>query len=412
MKQKKYFKVPLAVACALFLVGGAASAATIAVSNGTVPVAGGDVTITANFTGDGVVVAYQSDVLYDATKFSSVVTTNQGTGLCSVLSPGVIRLLDGTADNSPLGNTTTCSILFTANAGSGGDVEALTLGGVQELNNSAGDALPLSDHTFTNGSITWLAGPPPDVELTFNPASAVAFGGGALGDNVSASITVGSTGSIGTGTVDNCVISGADAAAFSVTGGDPTTAPPNGAIALQATLGGAALSASLDCDVADASAATTHHWDLTAPAGTVLAPPTVGAPTVGPASPSTGAGTITFPVTAPGDVGGPAANVSCTVTSGDFTITPDPFNLTFPAGSGASQSIPYTCNPTDAAYIGILTCSGAINDEFGLECPEFSAVVEAHKPNFIPASSLWSKLALFGMLGALGMLVLGFRRSH
>jgi hypothetical protein len=30
----------------------------------------------------------------------------------------------------------------------------------------------------------------------------------------------------------------------------------------------------------------------------------------------------------------------------------------------------------------------------------------------VPASSLWSKIGLVGLLAALGMLVVGFRRQH
>ncbi len=420
MKHKNYLLLPLAAA--LLMGAGVASAATIAVSSGTVPVAGGPVTITASFTGDGLVVAYQSDVLYDGTKFSAVATTNAGTGLCSVLSPGVIRLLDGTPDNSPLGNTTTCSIVFTANAGAGGDVEPLTLGGVQELNDAGGNSLPLANHTFTNGSITWLAGPPPDVVVTFNPisGSTVAFGGGLPGANVTQSIAIGNTGTIGTGTVSGCVLSGPDAASFSITGGNPSTVPPATSLGLQATLGAAALNATLTCNVADSSATTSATWTLTAPAGTVLQAPTLAS------NPASGA-SITLPnsygtpVTTPiaftptgGDAGGPNASVTCSTASAGFTVTPAGA-LTFTPPGGAAQNAVVGCTPGASPVSGVVTCTGthqggAINWSYDVTCP--AAQTAPPPPTFVPATSLWSKLALFGVFAALGMLVLGLRRNH
>ena len=420
MKHNNSLKLSVAIAASLLFGIGAASAATIAVSNGTVPVAGGPVTITANFTGDGLVVAYQSDILFDSTKFSAVVTTGVGTGLCSTPSPGVVRLLDGTPDNTPLGNTTTCSIVFTANAGAGGDVEPLVLGGVQELNDSAGNSLPLANHTFTNGSITWLAGPPPDVVVTFNPTSGstVAFGGGLPGANVNQSIALGNTGTIGSGTVSNCTLSGPDAALFSITSGNPSTVPPAGSIGLQATLGAAALSATLTCDVADASATTSVSWPLTAPAGTVLQAPTLASnPASGTAitlPTSYGAPVSSNIVVTPtgGDAGGPNATLACSASAG-FTATAA--TLTFTPPGGASQNVVVGCTPGASAQSGTVSCagtdqSGNINWTWPVTCPAVSTAPPP--PAFVPATSLWSKLALFGVFAALGMLVLGLRRNH
>jgi len=286
---------------------------------------------------------------------------------------------------------------------------------------AAGVPIP-GGHTLGNGAIVLQGGPPPDVIVTFTPASGstVAFGGGLPGANVTQSIAIGNTGTIGTGTVSGCVISGPDAASFSITGGNPSTVPPATSLGLQATLGAAALNATLTCDVADSSATTSATWTLTAPAGTVLQAPTLAA------NPASGTA-ITLPnsygtavssniVITPsgGDAGGPNATLTCSTGSAGFTVTPAGA-LTFTPPGGAAQNVAVGCTPGAAAISGTVTCSGT--DQAGgiawswpVNCP--AAQTAPPPPTFVPASSLWSKLALFGVFAALGMLILGLRRNH
>ncbi|MEB2314559.1 MAG: hypothetical protein OZ919_00490 [Xanthomonadaceae bacterium] len=256
--------------------------------------------------------------------------------------------------------------------------------------------------------------------MTFTPASGstVAFGGGLPGANVTQSIAIGNTGTIGTGTVSGCVISGPDAASFAITGGNPSTVPPATSLGLQATLGAAALNATLTCDVADSAGNSTATWTLTAPAGTVLQAPTLAA------NPASGTA-ITLPnsygtpvssniVITPtgGDAGGPDASVACTATAG-FTVTAA--TLTFTPPGGAAQNAVVGCTPGAAAVSGTVSCggtdqAGVINWSWPVTCP--AAQTAPPPPTFVPASSLWSKLALFGVFAALGMLILGLRRNH
>lgn len=258
--------------------------------------------------------------------------------------------------------------------------------------------------------------------VTFTPASGstIAFGGGVPGANVTQSIALGNTGTIGTGTVSGCVLSGPDAGLFSITSGNPSTVPPATSIGLQATLGAAALSATLTCNVDDASATTSVTWPLTAPAGTVLQAPTLAS------NPASGA-SITLPnsygtpVTTPiaitptgGDAGGPNASVTCSTASAGFTVTPAGA-LTFTPPGGAAQNAVVGCTPGASPVGGVVTCTGthqggAINWSYDVTCP--AAQTAPPPPTFVPATSLWSKLALFGVFAALGMLVLGLRRNH
>jgi hypothetical protein len=345
---------------------------------------------------------------------AAITTSDPGTA-CNVTAPGTILCFANPSGvNTHLNPTVTITIPF--DIGATAAVEPLSLFDVNGFDHT-GSPLPLSG---TNGSVTIVTGPPPDVVVTFNPisGSTVAFGGGMPGANVTQSIAIGNTGTIGTGTVSGCVISGPDAASFSITGGNPSTVPPATSLGLQATLGAAALNATLTCNVADSSATTSATWTLTAPAGTVLLAPTLAA------NPASGT-TITLPgsygapvssniVITPtgGDAGGPDANVACSASAG-FTVTAA--TLTFTPPGGAAQNAVVGCTPGAAAVAGTVSCggtdqAGVINWSWPVNCP--AAQTAPPPPTFVPASSLWSKLALFGVFAALGMLVLGLRRNH
>lgn len=280
-----------------------------------------------------------------------------------------------------------------------------------------------TDPTCTaSGSFAVVVGPPPDVVVTFTPASGgtVTFPGGMPADVVTQSIAIGNTGTIGSGTVSGCVLGGADAGSFAITGGDPSTVPPATSLDLSATLGAAALNATLTCNVADSTGNSTATWTLTAPAGTVLAAPTLAA------NPASGTA-ITLPnsygtpvssniVITPtgGDAGGPDASVTCSTGSAGFTVTPAGA-LTFTPPGGAAQNAVVGCTPGAAAITGTVTCTGtdqagAIAWTYPVTCP--AASTAPPPPTFVPATSLWSKLALFGVFAALGMLILGLRRNH
>ncbi len=311
-----------------------------------------------------------------------------------------------------------CNATYTVGAAAvAGDVFTLTPTCLFSDNTANPSAGP---HTLNDGTITVTAGPPPDVVVTFTPASGgtVTFPGGMPADVVTQSIAIGNTGTIGSGTVSGCVLGGADAGSFAITGGNPSTVPPATSLDLSATLGAAALNATLTCDVTDSGGASTATWTLTAPAGTVLAAPTLAA------NPASGTA-ITLPnsygtpvssniVITPtgGDAGGPDASVACTATAG-FTVTAA--TLTFTPPGGAAQNAVVGCTPGAAAVSGTVSCggtdqAGVINWSWPVTCP--AAQTAPPPPTFVPASSLWSKLALFGVFAALGMLILGLRRNH
>ncbi len=299
----------------------------------------------------------------------------------------------------------------------------LTFGPGSNYTTGGGTLEPPFD-TVNPGSITIVTGPPPDVVVTLNPPSGtVNFGPpGAPGATATGSIAVSNTGTIGTGTVSGCTITGADAASFTIASGHPATVPPATSIGLEATLGAAALTATLTCDVTDSTGTSSATWTLSAPAGTVLTPPTFNAPsgpvTLGPPQYTIGnpaSANIAIGTTG-GDAGATAATLTGCTASAGFTVAPTvgAFPLTFPTG-GPNQSITVGCNVGAADATGTVTCNGTdatgtVALTWNVTCP--AVATAPPPPTFVPATSLWSKLALFGVFAALGMLILGLRRNH
>lgn len=401
----------------LMALGGSAFAQSLTASSTTTGTntVGHITTVTFTNTAANDVGAFDFELFYNnANLTAGTITTDHAGTACNVTPLGRVLCFA----NPTVGLQLPASVVITIPFDTGATVavEPLTFGVVSATNS---DLTPAT-LTLTNGQVNITAGPPPDVVVTFTPASGstVAFGGGLPGANVTQSIALGNTGTIGSGTVSNCTLSGADAASFSITSGNPSTVPPAGSIGLQATLGAAALSATLTCDVADASATTSVSWPLTAPAGTVLQAPTLSSnPASGTAitlPTSYGAAVSSNIVVTPtgGDAGGPNATLACTASAG-FTATAA--TLTFTPPGGASQNVVVGCTPGASSQSGTVSCggtdqSGTINWTWPVTCPAVSTAPPP--PAFVPATSLWSKLALFGVFAALGMLVLGLRRNH
>lgn len=414
MKKKTYLGIAIASLLTMAAFGANAQSLVVSNTNASVGQVGHVTTVVFTNTSPVTYGAFDFRMTYNNLNLTpGVITTSDPGTACNNSAPGTILCFanpSGVATH--LNPTVTITIPF--DIGATPAVEPLALFDVNGFDGGGG-ALPL---TGTNGSITITAGPPPDVIVTFTPASGstVAFGGGLPGANVTQSIAIGNTGTIGTGTVSGCVISGPDAASFSITGGNPSTVPPATSLGLQATLGAAALNATLTCNVADSSPTTSATWTLTAPAGfqapTLAANPASGTAITLPNSYGTPVSSNIVITPTGGDAGGPDASVACTATAG-FTVTAA--TLTFTPPGGAAQNAVVGCTPGAAAVSGTVSCggtdqAGVINWSWPVTCP--AAQTAPPPPTFVPASSLWSKLALFGVFAALGMLILGLRRNH
>ena len=424
---KKVFIKKVLVASVLLAGGGFAQAASIALNPATVSTSTATVPpITTQFTGDGVVSLIDLEIKFDQARLSGAAVGANGATCAANNTTGVviISFAEPAAQPLPNGPTNYCTMNFTVIGAlpvAGDPVEILPLTIQNDLwGDGAGN--PVVGSTVANGEIRLTTGPAPDIVVSLTPAagSTITFPGGTPGSTSTSSIAVAvASGTVGSGTVGSCALSGADAAAFAITGTLPVTVPPAGSIGLSATLGAAPITATLTCQVTDAAAGSpnTVTWTLNAPAGTTLAGPTLGA------SPASGSA-ITLPVSTGtpvsssititptgGDTGGPAASLSCSAAAG-FTVTPGP--LSFAVGSTA-QTVAVGCSPGAAPVTGTITCtgtdnSGAISWNWDATCPAAGTAPPA--PTFIPASSLWSKFALIGIFAALGLLVVGLRRNH
>ncbi|MCX7562767.1 hypothetical protein OS176_04295 [Xanthomonadaceae bacterium XH05] len=198
---------------------------------------------------------------------------------------------------------------------------------------------------------------------------------------------------------------------FTNTSSDPAD------ISVSCTLGASEVTGAVSC-ARTGGDTTPVTFSVTCPAGTQTLP-TLGS------NPADG-GTININpgmvddtsngsliVTPTGGAGENPATVSCSATA-PIGITPSGASL-LPGDGPATFAVSCPLTTEEQSYAAAVTCSGtdATGDfewSYDVSCPaglELPAI-----PTFIPASSLWSKLALFGMFAALGLLVLGLRRNH
>ena len=245
-----------------------AGAVTISASNTTATISTAHTVTVAIATEGTTVDGFLFDLQYDSTLVSlppfpgpglpaHVTTTGTGAAdlICNDFGPApftVFRCIATTPITSP---TFQVHIAFNVGATAApAPGMPLTFGPATVYVTDGGLSEPPFE-TVTPGSITIVTGPPPDVVVTLNPPSGtVNFGPpGAPGATATGSIAVSNTGTIGTGTVSGCTITGADAASFTIASGHPATVPPATSIGLEATLGAAALTATLTCDVTDST---------------------------------------------------------------------------------------------------------------------------------------------------------------
>lgn len=425
-------KYGISLLASALLFSGTAFAAQFSLSPATETVsdasaAGTAKAFTLQFDNSGMVAdASQATVQFDKNQVSVAVATEDAADCYILPAPNddKVQAVDFVLSGS-LNSKDLCTLTVTLNADNNGaawaagDVVNLTIMGSPDTTVGYGGADLTGDlDPHQNATITVTAGDPPDVIAGSTPVdgTAISIPGGAPGDTNSTSVDITiASGDEGTVSVTSCTVG----AGFTIVapGAFPANAPVT--IEVEATLGAAALADTLNCVGTDSSAAGfDFSWPISAPEGTLLAGPTVSS-NPSSANPlqlptNTTGNPVSVPVTFTpngGDVGGPDATVACAV-SGAFTVTPA--NLTLAVGD-APASVAVGCSPGAVVEAGSLTCT--VNDETGandivweLVCPEMSVAPAA--PTFVPASSLWSKLALFGMLGALGMLVLGLRRNH
>lgn len=422
MKMKLLF-----IAVASLFAGSVMAQAKFSVNpaNANVPVAsasGSQVTFILHYEDQGTGAdAIGADVNFNPNQVTYV--SHTGTG-CSALptTPPQTRIRHGGFDagGNALPSGDKCTFVLSLNADNNGTPWA------------AGDVIPLTfsgeniwvaglDHTGDlvapqNGTITLVDQGPPtitiddtDVTLT-SPAGAFA---GAQSDPATIAVGLIDGGQAGATAGYSCSGTGTQAPfSFAPASQGPFEDGDQGDvqdITVSCTMANAAVTGSVSCTRTGGDT-TLVEFDVTCPAAPN--PPLALDPT--PPSGTTlnapGGGTATITVGQEDGNTGESGDVTCTSDNPLITIAPAgtqtinfgdadfDFTVTIPGGEAGT----ITCTGTDPATAG--------NNGFTWTYPVSG--VYAPPPHLVPATSLWSKLALFGLFGALGMLILGLRRSH
>ena len=401
--------ISLAVATALYLGAAAVSAATLSITpaNSTaLPGAGNPTnptTIIVQYdnTGYGVGAgdSIDGDVIYDATKVSVTVT-----GSCNGATPGDVIIAAADGLGATIASGPVCTMTFTTLAGAAlGNVIALDLQNVIIGTNGAADPV---QPVVTDGTITISAAPPANAPvLTFAPAGGTIVSGGNF------TITP-SGGQAGGSAAYTCTPAGG-------------VVLSNGAGTINT--GGAAVAVGATCPAGpDGSVACTHTGFAGSTASPVnytidcpLAPTPVlaSSPANGTTLTCNGApgAAVTTQATIQNTGNANMTGVTCNVIGAGFALTTAPTPII--AGGGSSNAV-VTCTVPAAGAptaTGTLSCTttapagGALSFPLSSSGQTTPTFVE---PDIIPASSLWSKIGLIGLLAALGMLMVGFRRQQ
>lgn len=276
--------------------------------------------------------------------------------------------------------------------------------------------------TTTDGSVSVISAPP-DLELVFDPeaGSTVTFPDGDAGSNVESDIDVSVTGIAGTATVSGCSVTGAG---FSLISGDLTLgAGDTDVITVQCTLPASGTSTgTLSCDTEDdVNGAGTATWDLSCAEGNPVPIPEYSSTPVpgGDLAACDGAPGSTqetsLTISNTGNEGADSGfDYTCSTASPGFTVTGGAAG-TLEVGDSATVTVQCIVPEEDApANTGTLDCTSTAPNQlsagYGLSSAPIT-FVPIPQPNVVPASSLWTQLALIGLLAGLGMLLIGSRRQ-
>lgn len=343
-----------------------------------------------------------------------------GGGACLVTPPARVSCsLTSPAPGTVLGDGT-ITVTFTTDAGATvGETAALEFSSVNFLDTGGVSV----GSTANNGSLTIIGVPGPEVVVNPNGGAQTLAGSAAIGETNTFAFTASSTASAGDAggadaTID-CSLPAGSAFAITPAGVQTFTSGTGSLVNYSSTcvtVDGVVQNDTLTCSVTDQNGNRDVVFPLTCQAGVPIPGPTLalspngGALTLPPGIiGTTSSSSISVNVTDPGSAGGPSSTATCN-TAAPLSLNGSP--VTVAAGSSTGGTVRVSCPLTTVDQTGTVTCDidGGTPIVFDVTCPAGS--VAPPPATFVPASSLWSKLALFGIFAALGMLVLGLRRNH
>lgn len=415
-------KMSLAIASALLIASGASFGASISINPAaaTAQPGAGNPTSPATidvFWDNSGLPAGEGDSIDATVQFDDTKLSVSVTGDCAVNGgdPGEVIIATFNVSSNTIPSGALCTMTFTTLAGAAdGDVVALDLDNVVVGNNGA----PLGTQPPANDGVINILSTPIPLTLSVDPLPA--FPAGNIGATSAAQpLTVTATGNQGAASLTACT-------APAGIGLSPTSlnfaAAGTQAIDVTCTYAAAAINGNISCIETDGdSNGTPRNIPVSCPAGavvpvtpTITSSPTSGSTTAIPGGlvGSTRSTLINFTNT--GGAGSGSATIDCS-TAAPLSINPT--GLQTVTGSDQPTDITVSCTLAEAEQSGTVTCAiedagGTRTDTFDFTCPAGSTFIPPPSPEVVPASSLWSKLGLIGLLAALGMLVVGFRRNH
>jgi trimeric autotransporter adhesin len=341
------------------------------------------------------------EITFDDTDLNVTVAAAAGVS-CSAGS-GLITVIAFDAGSNTIASGNLCALTFTTDAGAAdGEVKNLAFQNVVVSDGGGAAVAP----TTTPGTITIQAAP------------------AATGPVLTYAPVTGST--VVSGTNITVTPSGGQAGGTS----SYTCTPPAGVTVSNnpgmITTGGAAATLNVSCPAGTADASmtctstgggtpVTYNVDCpAAPAPVLSSTPANGTPlTCNGTAGSTVAAAPQVSIQNTGNAN--MTGVACNVTGTGFTITTPPSATILP---GASSNVVVSCTvPADGApaNTGSLNCTTTSPAGGALAFPLSSVAQSAAVPTqaaIVPATSIWSKVGLVGLLAVLGLLVVGFRRQH
>lgn len=369
---------------------------------------GETVALQVTFAGDGATTNADLILDYDNTHIDITVDAANvdgptGNEICQRVSATRIRIVspDGGATPLPNAATLTCEFQVEIDAGAPFGLIPFTVNLIDCADRDGNNTVCTLSAT---SGVDVVDGPQPPTLVP--PASGtITFAGGTVGtqptSNIQFSITGGDPGESVDLTCDT------PSAGFTIVSGAPQTITTGGTVE-PIVVRAPALAATAQIGMVTCGGST---FSLEAPAGTpvvgpTLTPPATTSVTTTPALVGqTGRVNILF--SAAGGDAGQSSTLTCSVLTGAPTVSIiSGGNQTITTGTQPEPVvIGVTMSASAQPNVGTVDCNGTV---FTISAPAGTVFVE---PEFIPASSLWSQLALIALFASLGGLMLAFRRN-
>jgi hypothetical protein len=340
-------------------------------------------------------------------------TAANGAQECAVIAPGQIRL-QRSAEPGDVTTNIYCNLSIAVAGGAAPGPYALAFDPNSDRFESDPDVAAPGTHTLTDGEVVVVTGPSaPVISIADGTANGLGVGTAAV-TKVDGS---GAPTSSYTCTAPAGFTLTSNASQTGIANGDPDPAD----IGFTCSPGAMQVTQTMNCTITEGGVARADTVDLTCPALAPVNPTITSSPADGSTTNipgglvgSTRQTTINFTATGANSLG--TATIDCSA-SGAVSIAPSGPQTVVGTAQPVDPAV--SCTLTDVEQNGSVTCSitdgnpsATRTTTYNFVCPAGSTFLPAPEPTVVTATSLWSKIGLIGLLAALGMLMVGFRRNH